>query len=285
MGTNKIALRTVEEVMADYQPTYQPVYPLFMGNSQAFAPDVGQLNFTRVETIGDIRAKHMTPKDTIIAQVAAKTGTKSFKKYFFANQFVLSQWQDRQGVEDVFAQVLDEHQKQMDDLVLKGEGTQNSDVVNNGLFFSLDPNHTTETSAAIASSGRLLDFHSKVVTNATKADTVRGRKAVVFYGTNILPLYNSLYDNGLPWKKALQDVLGANYSLMSLPAEVTPSSNHGWMIVNLDQIKLNYTLLPGIQGQGVDERNMEVWANFAMGSTMVEVLALNGVIRQPATLA
>lgn len=285
MGTNKVALRTVEQVMQDFQPTYQPVFPLFLSRGQQYSQEVGQLSFTRMEAVGDIRAKHVTPKDTVIQQIAAKSGSKAFKKYFFANQFVLSQWQDRQGIEDVFGQVLDEHNKQMDDIFLKGEGTADNNVVNNGLFFSGDANHTTETSAEIASSGRLLDFHSKVITTATKADNLAGPKMLIFYGSNILPLYNSLYDNGNPWKQSLQAVLGSNYQIMALPADTTPSSNHGWMIVNMNQIRLHYTMLPGIMAQGVDERAMEVWANFALGSCMVEVLALNGIVRQPATLA
>jgi hypothetical protein len=134
--TNKIVLRTVEEFMSDYKPTYSPLYTLFLAKSQAYSEQVGQASFKRLDTVGDIRAKHVTPKDTELQQIAAKESSKTFKKYFLANQYIESNLQDRQGLEDVKAQVLDEHQKQADDLFLLGEGTSNSTMINNGLFWS-----------------------------------------------------------------------------------------------------------------------------------------------------
>jgi len=148
--TNKVALRTVEEFMADYQPVYQPLYPLFLGKSQAWSEQVGKLDFKRLDTVGDIRNKHITPKDTEMKQINAKEASKTFKKYFLASQYVQSAFQDNQGVEDVIAQVLDENQKLQDDLFLLGEGTSASTMVNNGLFWSSDSNYVLESSIEIA---------------------------------------------------------------------------------------------------------------------------------------
>jgi hypothetical protein len=283
MATGKVVLRSIEEFMADYTPTYQPLYPLLLGKSQSYAEEVGELTFRRVQTVGDIRAGHITPKDTEIKQIAVSEGKKSFKKYFLANQFQISQLQNQEATEEVVAMVLDEHQKQMDELVLTGgEGG-----INNGLYTSTDPNYLLENSAEVEfGDGRLYDLHKKVVASATKADRIAGRKVVVFYGDNVVPLFNGLYENAvIPFKKALSDVLGAEYSLAKMPAEVTPSGGHGYMIVNLDQNKLHYTTLPALKDQGANDEKMYNWFNFLMGSTMVEVLAKNGVIRQPLTLA
>ncbi len=285
MPTNKIVLRTVEQFMADYTPIYQPLYPLFLGKSAQYAAEVGKLDFRRLDTVGDIRAKHITPKDTVIAQVSAAEGTKSFKKYFLANQFTVSSLQDRQGLEDVTAQVLDEHQKQADDLFLLGEGTSNSTMLNNGLFWSNDANYDLESSVAIDSTSRLYDFHAKVITTAMVADQVPGRKVLIFYGADIAPFVNSLYDTAAKaWKVALQEVLGPNYSIIYLPTAVTPSGTNGWIIANLDQTKLHYTMLPQVLANGINDEKMYYWSNFALGSMMLEVLAPNAVIRQPATL-
>ncbi len=287
MTTNKIALRTVEQFMSDYTPIYQPIYPLFLsGKSQQYAQEVGKLDFRRVKAVGDIRAKHITPKDTEIRQVAVMEGKKSYKKYFLANQFTLSDFQDRQGVEEVVAQVLDEHQLHSDELLLLGEGTSNVTMLNNGLFWSDDENYTLENSVAVASSSRLYDFHTKVITTATKANQVAGRKVIFFYGTDILPLFNALYDTAVKaWKVALGEVLGANYSFVQIPAAATPGGASGWIIANMDQCKLHYTSLPQLLNQGTNEEKMYLWFNFLQGSTMLEVLAQNGIIRQPATLA
>jgi len=285
MATNKIVLREVDAFMSDYVPVYKPIYPLFLTKSQQYASEVGKHNFRRVNTVGDIRAKHITPKDTEIRQIAVQEGLKSFKKYFLANQFQMSALQDRQGAEEVTAQVLDEHQIQMDELFMLGDGTAGNNVLNNGLYWSADPNYTLESSTQIALSGRLGDFYTKVATTVEKASQLAGRKVIIFYGSSILPLYNSIYsETSRPWKSVLREVLGGEYSDIALPAASTPNGANGWIVANLDQCKLHYTVLPQLLAQGVNDEKMYVWNNFLMGSTMLEVLAANAVIRQPATL-
>ncbi len=287
MSTNKIALRTVEEFMSDYVPVYQPIYPLFLGKSQAYAAEVGKLDFRRVQTVGDIRAKHITPKDTEMRQIAVMEGKKSFRKYFLANQFTLSDFQDVQGVEEVVAQVLDEHQIQADELFLLGEGTSGSDVINNGLFFSSDANYTLEGSSAIAAgANRLADLHAAITTSTEDANAVAGRKVLIIYGDTLIPYYNSVYaSSSRAFKAVLAEVLGANYSLVTLPKAATPSGVNGWIVANLDQTKLHYTALPQLLAQGNNEEKMYLWFNFMMGSTMLEVLAKDAVIRQPITFS
>lgn len=285
MPTNKIALRTVEEFMNGYNPVYQSIYPLFLGGkSQQYEREVGKLDFRRAEAVGDIRARHITPKDTELRQVQVMEGKKSFKKYFLANQFRISDFQDQKGVEDVVSQVLDEHHIQADELLLLGEGTSASTMLNNGLYWSSDPNYTLESSIEVASTSRLYDLHAKVVATAQKADQVAGRKVVFFYG-NVLPYFNGIYDTAVKaFKVTLGEVLGPNYSFVQLPTAITPASSNGWIVANMDQCKLHYTALPQLLDQGENTENMYLWFNFLMGSMMLEVLAKNGIIRQPTTL-
>lgn len=289
MNTGKISLRTVEEFMADYVPVYQPVYPLFMGKSQAYSEEVGTVDFKRVNTVGDIRARHITPKDTEIKQIAVNEAKKTLKKYFLANQFVISNLQDKRGLEDIVAQVLDEHQKQMDDLFLLGEGSSNSTMINNGLFWSNDSNYDLKSSAEVAAgtaSDHLKDMHTKIMASVSEADDVAGRKILMVYGSTATSKFDSLYANtDAPFKRVLGEVLGANYSLVKMPSAVTPNSANGWIVANLDQVKLHYTALPSLKAQGVNEEKMYTWHNFLMGSCMLEVLAQKAVIRQPVTFA
>ncbi len=282
MATNKVILRSIQEFMAGYTPVYQPIYPLLLGKSQAYAEEVGKIDFKRVNTVGDIRAKHITPKDTEMRQVSVNEGTKTFKKYFLANQFTMSALQDQQGVEDVVAQVLDEHQKQMDELVLLGEGTSASDMINNGLFWSNDPNYNLLTSDETLTDADAL--HTSVMATVQLADQIAGRKALIFYGTDCLPVFDSVYSSyPTPFKTVLQEVVGPQYSLLKLPAPITPDSENGWIIVNLDQVKLHYTSLPSLKDQGVNDEKMYAWFNFLMGSSMLEVLSPNAIIRQEAS--
>jgi hypothetical protein len=285
MSTNKVVLRDVDQIMADYVPTYQPMYPLLLGKSQSYPEQVGKLNFKRLEAVGNIRNQHYNPTDTHMHQISVVEKSKTFKKYFFASQFVQSALQDTQQNEDVVRQVLDENQKLMDDLVLLGEGTSASDVTNNGLYWSADPNYLLESSTELASTGgHLPALHASVINAKIKADTVAGRKVVMFYGSTMLQKVCGIYaESSVPFKQALQSAMGGGYTIAEMPSEVTPNSANGFMIINLDQVKLHYTTVPVLKDQGVDARNMEVWHNFLMGSAMVEVLAYKGVIRQPHT--
>ncbi len=107
---------------------------------------------------------------------------------------------------------------------------------------------------------------------------------MIFYGSTMMPKVNGLYAaSSMPFKTALAQVLGASYSIAELPSDVTPSGANGWMIVNLDQVKLHYTSLPQLKAQGVNDEKMYSWHNFVFGSMMLEVLASKAIIRQPVT--
>lgn len=289
MPTNKVVLRTVEEFMSDYTPIYQPIYPLLLGGrSQQYADEVGQVNFNRVNAVGDIRAKHITPKDTEIRQIAINESKKSFAKYFLANQFIQSALQDQTSTEDVTAQVLDEHQKQMDELFLYGDGTSSANVINNALLYSQDPNYVARSSATIAagSDSNLSAFHAAIQAVASDLDTVAGRKLIILYGDTATTKYDGIYSGlGVPFKRLLGEVLGPNFNVVKLPSQVKPSSGNGIVGVNLDQIKSHYTVLPALKDQGINDEKMYSWFNFMMGSCMVEVTAPSGIIHQPVTFS
>lgn len=286
MPTNKIVLRSVEEFMAGYTPTYQPIYPLFMSNAREYATEAGEAISRTVRTIGDIRGHRLTPKDTEIKQIAVAEAKKNYKKYFFANQFLLSTFQDREGVEDVTAQVLDEHHLQQDELFLFGDGSSPETVLNNGLYYSTDPFYSLKSSVEISATGTLYDFHSKVMATAQEADQLAGRKIIFFYGAAIIPLFNSLYDTAAKsWRAALAEALGPDYSIAKLPERATPNGANGWLVANMDRCKLHHSALPQVMSQGLNEEKMYVWTNFLLASMMLEVTSEGGVIRQPATIA
>lgn len=285
--TNKLVLRSADQLMADFVPVYNPIIGLFLGKSVSYAEEVGKITFKRLEVMGDVRLKDITPKDSEMRQIAVAEKSKVFKKYFKAIQYVQSELQDRGQNEDIVRQVLDENNKYMDDLLMLGEGTSAGTVVNNGLFWSGDANYVLESSIEVekASDGtHIVDLHAEVVTAFLDADTVAGRKTVYFYGSTMLPKVNSLYaSSGKSFKSALAETLGV--SVVSIPSDITPSGTNGFMIVNHDQIKLHYTSVPVLKAQGINEEKMYSWHNFLMGSCMLEVLAYKGIKRQPTTFA
>lgn len=287
--TNKVVLKEVDEFMADYVPVYSPLFGLLLGKAKQYAEQVGVLNFKRLEAIGDIRNKHITPKDTEIKQISVKEGSKSFKKYFLASQYTESDFQDHDRLNDVVSQVLDEHNKHQDDLLFLGEGTSAANVANNGLFWSADANYTLESSVEVAAgtaADHLLDMHTKIMTTATKANKIAGRKVLFVYGTTAIAKLSSVYSTSpVVFRKVIEDALGSNWSIVEVPSDINLGSVNGWLAVNLDQIMLHYTSVPQLKAQGMNEEKMYTWHNFVMGSCMVEVLALYGIVRQPVTFA
>jgi len=287
MATNKLVLKDVDQQMADFVPVYNPLVGLFLGKSQQYSETVGTLNFKRLEAAGDIRNRDYTPKDTDIKQISVVEKSKSFKKYFKASQYVESLLQDGDRTDQVIQQVLEEHNRHADELLMWGEGTSASDVVNNGVFWSADANYVVNGSAEVdtdADVGGLIGLHSKVMEQAEVANAISGRKAVIYYGSTVVGAVNGLFAaSSQSFKQVMGASLGAGYSQINLPSALTPSSNYGFLIVNLDQVKLHYTTLPKLMAQGVNEEKMHSWHNFLMGSMAVEVLAPGAIIKQPIT--
>ena len=285
--TNKIVLKTTDEFMADYQPVYQPIFSLFLGKAKRYAEQVGKTSFKRLEAVGDIRNRHITPKDTEIKQIGVREGSKVFKKYFLASQYTESDLQDHDRLSDVVSQVLDEHNKHQDDLLFLGEGTSASTMVNNGLFWSDDSNYVLESSSALSagSDTHLSSMHAAIMVTVAKANKIAGRKVLFLYGSTAKTKFNSLYSaTSVPFKKALADVMGPNWSIVEVPDDIAISGD-GWIACNMDQIMFHMTIMPQLKDQGINAEKMYSWHNFLMGSTMLEVLALYGIVRQPVTFA
>lgn len=288
MGTNKLGLKTTDEFMAGFTPVYQPIFALFLGKAKQYAEYVGQATTRRYEAVGDIRNKHIVPKDTEIKQIAATLKDRVFKKYFLGSQFIQSLLQDRDGIEDVVAQVLDENNKLQDDLLFLGEGTSASTMVNNGLFWSNDANYVLESSVAVAnnSDNHLSDFHSEIMDTVIDADKLSGRKVLFVYGTDAISKLSAVYSSQpVVFRQVLEAAMGPNWSIVTVPSDVALGSVNGWIAVNMDQIMFHYTVMPTLQNQGIDEKNNESWHNFLMGSCMIECLAYRAIIRQPCTFA
>ena len=282
--TNHIELRSVDQFLADFKPTYPPVMPSLLRNSQQYTVEEGTLNFKRVEAIGDLQAKVFGSKDNLMHQIHSTIGSKAFKKYFLAAQYVQSQLQNREGYEQVLAQVLDEHNKQNDILFLTGGGTAANNVINNGLFWSADANYIVNSEYTVqkdATDDHLADLYSKIMSLMETANTLDGDKMIMFYGANVINKINGLFvENKAPFLKTLQDALPA-VGLAKMPAAITPASSHGLLIINLDQIKTHYSVLPQVRKQGINDEKEYAWSNFLMGSSMVDCLNMGAIIKQP----
>ena len=289
MSTNKVVVREVDDFMADFQPIYQPIFALFLAKAKKYSEVVGKITNRRLEVVGDVRSKHITPKDTEIKQISATDSKKVFKKYFLGSQYTESVLQDHDGVEDVVSQVLDEHNRQADDFLFLGDGTSAETAENSGLFWSTDSNYKLEASTEIDNaSGYLPSLHAKIMATVELANKLPGRKVLMIYG-DVIPTYlSSIYSTSAPvvFRNVLQDAMNAtnqDWEIIMVPSDVSLGNVDGWIAVNMDQVQLHYTTVPVLKNQGVNDEEGHTWHNFLMGSMMVEVKQKNGIIRQPVT--
>lgn len=280
--TNKIVLRDIDEFLTGYKPAYSPLKPLFMGNAQQYTQEVGQVTFKRAEAMGDLDNEFFGPKQTEIKQILSKETSKVFKKYFLGSQYIQSTLQDTRGYEDVVAQVLDRHNIQDDNLFLTGGGTSDATVINNGLYFSNDPNYQKNSTATIAN---LNEFYENMISVVQDADDVEGQKLVLLYGEDTIALYNSLFSaTSVSFAKTIRDAL-AGVSFAKMPTAIQPSGAEGYLVANLDQVKLHHVGLPKVDDQGINSEKKYAWTNFLMGSSMLEVLTPKGMVRQGLTIS
>ena len=277
--TNKIVFRSVEEFMAGFTPRYTPLMGLFLDGARQHETAVGEAKYSKVEAMGDIRSRVVTPKDTELHQIGAGSSSKTFKKYFLGSQYIQSNLQDRQGYEDVVAEALDEHNKHNDEIFMSGDGQ------NNGLLVSSDPNFTSRLSAAMADLDAL---YNKIVEQALIANEIEGEKVLLYFGETMSTKFNSLFgDNKVPFSEALSgaDAL-SGYNFIKVPTSVVPGTlTSGFAIVNMGKIQVHYMLLPEVNNQGQNEEKNYAWTNFLQGSSMVDVKTKDAIILQPLTFA
>lgn len=282
--TNKIVFRSIEEFMGGYTPRYTSLMALFLTGARQHEAVVGEQKYSQISAVGDLRSRVVTPKDTELFQVGAAGSSKTFKKYFLGCQYIQSNLQDRQGYEDVVAEVLDEHNKQNDEIFLSGGGQ------NNGLLVSSDPNFTLRSSAEMAagSNAHLDALYAELVAEALVANEIEGQKVLLYFGDTMSGKMNALYGDN---KRAFAAVLAESealkdYDLIKVPTSVVPGSlTNGFAIVNMSKIQVNYMLLPEVNNQGTNEEKNYAWTNFLMGSSMVDVKTKDGIIVQPLTFA
>lgn len=279
MQTGKIVLREIEEMMNDFKPTYIPLMPLFLSVAQVYKIEEGKIKFTSLDAVGDLRAKLMGAKDSELHTINSKEGSKTFNKYFFGAKYKQSNLQDTAGYERVTGQTLDEHNVQNDELFM---GTD----VNSGLYTSTDPNYDLKASYEVKKDSdgeHLADLYQKMISTVEEANAVDGEKLVLVYGENMIAKYNGLFGKtNTAFSKTLGDALpGVN--IEKIPKKITPAGENGFVVVNMNQIKVHYCTLPKILDQGVNAEDMYTWTNFIIGSSMVDCLVKGAILRQPVT--
>ena len=123
-----------------------------------------------------------------------------------------------------------------------------------------------------------------MITTAEDASVLGGQKVIFVYGDAMMAKYNGKFSGSdKPFSAVLAEGLGNDYSVVKIPKSLAGNGANGWIIANIDQVKMHFTKLPELLSQGYNEEKMYYWHNFMTGSVMLEVKARGGITRQPIT--
>lgn len=282
MNSSHIGTADIDKMNESYNPAYAALVSLFLPKSEEYEAKEGSVNFKEVETVGDVKAKRISPKDTELELINTRISKKVFNKYYHGIKYTVSELQSDESFQKTIDQVLDEHLKQFDEIFVTG------DTHNNGLLASSDTNYVLKASQPVgtttpAKQAALLPLIAGI---AEDMKSIAGSKTLYYYG--ISDVINSIDTNGISFKKLLNEVVGEEIELVKIPTEAlgaTYGALKGFVVVAHDHVSLNYTALPHVKASAMNEEGGYRWARFLSGSSMLEVNAKGAVQHQPVTYA
>jgi hypothetical protein len=282
MSTGYPNVKSTTEFLKDYVPTYKPIFPLFLTKGKKHAEEIGQAISKRYEAVGDYRMAQITPKDTLLRTIGCGERSKTFKKLFLMNQFELSGLQSQDAQSEIVKQVLDEGSKQFDEGLWLGGGTSDATVVNDGIFWTLDANRQTLVTAdhSALSTTLMSALLGTILSSWDTANQIAGEKILIPYGDVKSKMFEILSGSTTLMKACEEN----GVKLAMVPDALIPASNHGILIINLDQVVVHYTAIPKLDDTGFERKSKVFWTNFLQGNTMVDILVYGGIMKQSIVL-
>lgn len=279
-GTNKPILRSSEEFASNYTPVYPAVYPMFLSgaHSKPYERIEGTQNVKGVEAIGDMLAKKFSSKDTLIHQLHGKDKTFTFDKNFWLAEYKTGINQSSEGDPELVNEFLDNQNVLLDQLLMFG------DEGNQGLYTNNSSNFVTEGAIGSIDDSDKNAFFEAIMATAEEADKMAGSKILMPFGTVTRKLWRAgLFSTGQASVKGnLMQALGSEYTPMAMPQQITPNGEEGWLVINMNKIRVHNHGAPWME-PGEDAPRRSRYVHFLLGSVGVELLAKGAIIKQVVT--
>lgn len=281
MATDNHLFPTREELMQSVTLDYAPFYTVLP--ARAHEAKIENVKFTTVRGDEEIVAKVINAQDTERKHVKAGESSKYYAKFFKGVQYAESLLNARTALPAINNKIIKAFHKQLDGEVWNG-------IDNNGIAVSSDPNHITNSSAALpltisGNNGldKLLELGADLKRQVEETSS-SARMMFAFYGDAIKNYLLKTLSDGSTYGKIFRDNM-IGVQAVEVPANLASSASSGIVVICPDIVELNHTLLPQVKNSGTDERNDEVWVNYIYGSAMVDVKEKGGIIVQPITVA
>lgn len=280
---------TKEEYLEGATLTYAPVI-LALAKKQSHDVKLDKVTFKSVDVEQDsIVAFPLTKEATEVRHIKAGDSAKTFNIYVKGAKYIQSLRHGVSALPKLHNRVLREYSKLYDVDAMSGDGN------NNGLLVSADSNYTTNGNVEIPAVGAGENQFPKVLAlvdlvNSLKAQIDASHMSqnitIFYYGDDVVKLMGTItQENETPVSKLLEAAWeGARW--IKIPTAVLPEgAGQGLLVVADDLVTLHYCQEPTIENDGTNAEDNYYYANYVMGSTMVDVEEKDGIIKQPITFA
>ena len=278
-------IKSKEEYLATADLTFTPSILKIRKVKKSPMDGTEKVTFKRLDVEKDnITAENMTTGQTEVAHIKVGETKKTFNKYIAGAQISQSYRNgEANKLPDVHSKVLRQYFKMWDKMGFDGANG------NNGVFNTNDEMAIKNDSTAINGADNESKLNALIgVISAMKeqvSDNTASNDILLYvYGKEL----KQFMDQRLPNLGSVRSIVKETWpeaELHEVSGVSTANKGNGLVAISQDLVSINYVGMPEIGDQGTDNRAKEYWADYAMGSIMVDVEEKGALIEQPLTFA
>lgn len=275
------------EYMSKVQLNYTPFLGIFSKRREHTA-ELGKVTFKSQE-MKNIGKGKLTSAITEKEVITIGESSKTFNKAFFGATFKESELKTQSDRQSMHNRVINAYAKDLDKRFINSDG-------NNGLFGSEDANKITRASVQLvggtdnlAKAQALITAVSNMI--AQSNDTTASESLVIgMFGDKLQAYSRLLIDTGETIlslvKKAIRETYNMEVTFIPVNnATLGTGSKDALMLMAMDMVELNFTSMPKIKNQGDNEEKGYYWANYIVGTAMLDAQEYGALIEQEFTFA
>ena len=297
MATDKIYTpEDIIEINRNYTPMYNPFY-LLLKEGKVYNEKPGKVVFKDRGLQGDKKAAEVLAQDTEIKSLSVgEKAPKEYLKFPKGAEYAVSDLQDNSDAQSVDNEVLDEFQKQLDGEIFTGEGTSNTTVKNNGIFFSKDPNFVEKAVVSFPTSFSERKAFIKSLAKESANGAGGGLKRIALLGSKLPAIFGDVIGAGndtfaelllrarLAGEPPLEIMVVPNEINLKLKELSSGTEVDGIIVMDYENVLLNHGLLPQVFDKGYEKRGKLTWTQYFYNSAMVDIIKKAALIKQLVTV-
>lgn len=278
-------IKTKEEYLESANITFAPAILKIKKVKKIPMDGIEKITFKRLDIEKDnITAEALTTGQTEVAHIKVGEDKKIFNKYIKGAQISQSYRNgEANKLGEAHSKVLRKYLMMWDKMAF------DSDNENYGVLKNQDPKATKNSSTSISGAddqaklGALIKVISGLkeqVSNTTASNDI----LLYVFGADL----KKFLDVRIPQLGSVRSIIKETWpeaEIAEIAGVSTDVKEQGLVAISQELVTLNMVSMPEISDQGTDTRAKEYWADYDMGSVMIDVEEEGALIYQPLTMA